>query len=139
MIEGFCWPLSAAPGETIAFRDGEPLPVAVWQVLNSQLVTELADNVTFQAHRGLLQSRLLSSEDLQIRHHGVCSLVCHRLSGVGCSYRQDLTLDHAGEVASASEGVLTGICRMPRSVGRRRRVLVDRVRSSRLTYGSTWR
>jgi len=35
--------------------------------------------------------------------------------------------------------VLTGICRMPRSVGRRRRALVDRVRSSRLTYGSTWR
>src|ERR1700733_10220540 len=97
MIEGFCWPLSAAPGETIAFRDGEPLPVAVWQVLNSQLVTELADNVTFQAHRGLLQSRLLSSEDLQIRHHGVCSLVCHRLWGVGCSHRQDLALDHAGE------------------------------------------
>jgi hypothetical protein len=25
---------------------------------------ELADNATFQAHRGLLQSRLLSSEDL---------------------------------------------------------------------------
>jgi hypothetical protein len=49
MIEGFCWPLSAAPGETIAFRDGEPLPVAVWQVLNSQLVTELADNLTLRA------------------------------------------------------------------------------------------
>ena len=106
---------------------------------SQQLRIEVAENVTFQAHRGLLQGRLLSSEDLQIRHHEVCYLVCHRLSGVGCSYRQDLTLDHAGEVASASGGVLTGICPMPRSVGRRRRVLVDRVRSSRLTYGSTWR
>jgi hypothetical protein len=94
----------------------------VWQIFggrNRPVGIELAEKTTFQAHRGLLQSRLLSSEDLQIRHHGVCSLVCHRLSGVGCSYRQDLTLDYAGEVASASGGVLTGICRMARSVGRR--------------------
>src|ERR1700733_15740438 len=71
--------------------------LAVYSPALSATSPRTSENPTFQAHCGVLQNRLLFGEDLQIRHHRVWSLVCHRLSGVGCSYRQDLTLDHAGE------------------------------------------